>query len=344
MQLRRIDPQMRGYTRRGRGRGFEYLDTRGRTITDEEELQRIRALAIPPAWTEVWICPDARGHIQAVGTDAAGRRQYRYHDEWRVRRDREKHRRMQAFAEQLPSLRRQVETDLVARGLPRERVLAGAVRMLDRASFRVGGETYAEQHGSYGLATIRKRHVHVRGAEITFDYVGKAGVRHVHRMDDPELAKLVRALKRRSGGGHELLAWKDERRWRDVRSIDINDYIKRHVGPDASAKDFRTWHATVLAAVLLAVQEVEATSTTSRKRQVVAVIRDVAAYLGNTPAVCRASYVDPRVIDRFMAGETIGGQLRGVDPESIDTIAAQRSLERAVLELLDGTALERVAA
>ena len=285
----------------------------------------------------MWICPEPRGHLQAVGTDAAGRRQYRYHDAWRARRDREKHERMQAFAEQLPPLRRQVDRDLATRGLTRDRVLAGAVRMLDRASFRVGGESYAERHGSYGLATLRKRHVHVSGDVVTFDYRGKSGVRQVQQVQDPELATLVRSLKRRSGGGHELLAWKEDGRWRDVRSADINEYLKQHVGPEASAKDFRTWHATVLAAVLLAVQEAEAGSTTSRKRQVVAVIRDVATYLGNTPAVCRASYVDPRVIDRFMAGETIRGRLTDVDPERPDGIAAQGSLERAVLALLEGS-------
>jgi DNA topoisomerase-1 len=335
-RLRRADPRGPGISRRRRGRGFEYRDARGNPIQDKQTLARIRALAIPPAWRDVWICTDERGHLQALGTDAAGRRQYRYHDRWRSRREREKHERMVLFANTLPEVRRRIEGDLALKGLPRERVLAASLRLLDRAFFRVGGESYAEQHGSYGLATIRKRHAHVRGDAITFDYIAKSGVRRIQRVGDPDLAKVLRALKRRSGGGYELLAWKQGDRWRDVKSPDINAYVKELAGNDFSAKDFRTWHATVLAAVVLAGKEGKATNATSRKRLVAAAVKDVAGFLGNTPAVCRASYVDPRVIDRFMDGETIGEDLADLDAIDLGKPAVQARLEAGVLELVEG--------
>jgi DNA topoisomerase I len=342
-RLRRVDSRGPGLARRRRGKGFEYVDQQGRRVTDETTLARIRSLAIPPAWTQVWICPDERGHLQAVGTDVAGRRQYLYHERWRERRDRQKHDRMIAFARQLPELRAHVDHDLRSRGLPRERVLAAATRLLDRAFFRVGGETYAEQNGSYGLATIRKRHAHVRGDTVTFDFVAKAGVRRVARVGDADLARVVRALKRRSNGGHELLAWMSGERWRDVRSSDINAYVKELAGSEYTAKDFRTWHATVLAAVVLAGKEAEATSATSRKRLVSSAVKEVAGFLGNTPAVCRASYIDPRVIDRFMSGETIGEDLAAVDATDLANPGVQAQLEAAVLELLEGAGGRRAA-
>ena len=335
-RIRRVDPRRPGLARRRRGKGFEYTEQHGRRVTDERTLARIRALAIPPAWNDVWICPDERGHLQAVGTDAAGRRQYLYHERWRERRDRQKHERMITFARRLPELRAHVERDLRSHGLPRERVLAAAARLLDRAFFRVGGETYAEQNGSYGLATIRKRHVHVQEDTVTFDFVAKAGIRRQARIGDPDLAGVVRALKRRSNGGHELLAWRSGDRWRDVRSSDINAYIKELAGPEYSAKDFRTWHATVLAAVVLAGKDAQATSATSRKRLVSSAVKEVAGFLGNTPAVCRASYVDPRVIDRFMSGETVGEDLAALDAADLGKPSVQGQLETAVLELLEG--------
>jgi len=343
-RVRRSDPNRPGYSRRRRGTGFEYLDERGRRIDDRDEVERIRSLAIPPAWEEVWISPDPRGHIQAVGTDAAGRRQYRYHDAWRAGRDRRKHERIVAFAERLPAVRDRVARDLARRGMPRERVLAAAVRLLDRAFFRVGGESYAEQNGSYGLATIRKRHVTVRGDTIVFDYVAKGGVRRIQRVGDPELATIVRALLKRPNGGHELLAWKEGGRWRDVRSADINAYLKEHMGEDVSAKDFRTWHATVLAAVLLAERDAEATSHTSRRKLVTAAIRDVAGFLGNTPAVARSSYVDPRVVDRFLDGETIAPDLAELRSDDLGDPDVQARLEAAVVSLLEGARRRRIAA
>jgi DNA topoisomerase-1 len=335
-RIRRVDWHVRGIRRRRRGKGFVYEGPRGGRVTDDATLERVRSLAIPPAWDDVWISPDERGHLQAVGTDAAGRRQYLYHDRWRAQRDRAKHERMTRFARELPPLRAQITRDLGRRGFARERVLAAAARLLDRAFFRVGGESYADQNGSYGLATIRKRQVHVRGATITFDYVAKGGVRRRTIVQDADVAAVVRALKRRTGAGGDLLAWKADGRWHDVRSTDINAYLKEHVGDDYSAKDFRTWHATVLAAVVLAGKDAEATTVTSRRRLASAAIKDVAGYLGNTPAVCRASYVDPRVIDRFIDGETIGEDVAGLDPDDLGDPAVQARLEAAVLELLVG--------
>lgn len=334
--LRPSDQNEPGILRRRCGRGFSYLGPDGRPVRDRATVERIKALAIPPAWKDVWICASPEGHLQAVGTDAAGRRQYRYHDVWRERRDRSKHERMEAFARRLPEFRANVAEDLAKRGLPKERALACAARLLDQAFFRVGGESYAEQNGSYGLATIRRDHVEVRGAQLTFDYTAKGGIRRIQRIGDAELAKVVKVLKDRDDDGPELLAWKDGARWRDVRSADINDYLKAHAGEDVSAKDFRTWHATVLAAVVLAGKDIEATTHTSRKRLTSTAVKEVSNFLGNTPAVCRASYLDPRVIDRFMAGETIADDLRELGTSDLTDPAVQARIEAAVLELLIG--------
>ncbi len=335
-RIHRIDWHRPGIRRRRRGKGFVYEGPRGGRVSDDATLERIHALSIPPAWEDVWISPDARGHLQAVGTDAAGRRQYLYHERWRAQRDRAKHERMTRFARKLPGLREQVGRDLDGGGFTRDRVLATAARLLDRAFFRVGGESYADQNGSYGLATIRKRQVHVRGNTITFDYVAKGGIRRRTEVEDADVARAIRGLKRRRGGGGELLAWKDDKRWRDVRSADINAYLKEHSGEEFSAKDFRTWHATVLAAVVLAGKDAEATTVTSRRRLASAAIKDVAGYLGNTPAVCRASYVDPRVIDRFMDAETIGEDLADLGTDDLADPGVQARLEAAVLGLLEG--------
>jgi DNA topoisomerase IB len=303
--LRRVSWTSPGITRRRHGRGFTYAHANGQRVRDEATLDRIRALAIPPAWTDVWICPDDRGHLQAVGIDAAGRRQYRYHDDWRVRRDRQKFDRVLRFATKLPRMRREVKRALAVKAPTRERALAGAVRMLDLGAFRVGSETYAEANGSYGLATLRRTHVRVEGDEVRFDYVAKGGKRQLQRIRDADVARLTRSLLRREGGGTELLAYREGRSWRDLRSEDINAFLKELADEEISAKDFRTWHATVLTAVLLATAEEKLTSVTSRKRVVSRVVKEVAEVLGNTPAVCRASYIDPRVIDLFLDGETI---------------------------------------
>ncbi len=331
-RLHRVDPAAPGLARRRRGRGFSYEDRRGRPVDDERVLERIAGLAIPPAWTDVWICADPDGHLQAAGTDAAGRRQYIYHPVWRARQDSRKFQRIESFARALPDLRVACERALDLDGLPQDTVMAAAVRLLDRATFRIGSETYADRNGSFGLATIRKSHVQVEGSTLLFDYTGKAGVRRIHRIDDPLLAPIVERLKRRRSGGVELLAYRDDRRWVDVRSSDINAYIKRLVGEEHSAKDFRTWHATVLAALDIAAAEPSLGSATATRRTVAGTVRRVAEHLGNTPAVCRASYIDPRVFDRFNEGLTIAREFQGID--GLDPDDARAEVERAVLDLL----------
>ncbi|MEA2332214.1 MAG: topoisomerase [Thermoleophilaceae bacterium] len=334
-RLRRVDCSGTGIRRRRRGKGFEYLDDEGRRVTEPSVLERIRELAIPPAWEEVWICPYPMGHIQATGMDAAGRKQYRYHDRWRQRRDAEKFESMIGFAHALPKLRRRVGKDLARKGMPREKVLACAVRLLDRGFFRIGSEDYAEENDTYGIATMQKRHVTVSGDEVSFDYEAKGGQRRLQTIADPEIAALVRELKRRrGGGGDELLAYKDGRRWVDVKSPDINAYVKEASGGDFSAKDFRTWSGTVLAAVALAVSGPAHATKTSRKRAKARAVKEVARYLGNTPTVARTSYIDPRVFDRFDGGLTIAGVL----PDLVEDTAAwpdlQGAIEEGVLDLI----------
>jgi DNA topoisomerase-1 len=333
-RLKRTDCSGPGIRRRRRGKGFEYLDEEGRRITEPSVLRRIQELAIPPAWEEVWICPYPMGHIQATGTDAAGRKQYRYHDKWRERRDAEKFEEMIDFARALPRLRERVAKDLRKRGMPRDKVLAAAMRLLDLGFFRIGSENYAEENDTYGIATMRKRHVRVSGDTVTFDYEAKGGARRVQAIGDPELAKVARTLKERRGGGQELLAYKVGDRWADVKSADVNAYLKEATGGDFSAKDFRTWSGTVLAAVALAVAGMAASSTTSRKRAKTRAVKEVSRYLGNTPAVCRASYIDPRVFDRFDGGLTIGGALPELGEDTGPWPIVQRAVEEAVLDLI----------
>jgi DNA topoisomerase-1 len=347
-RLRRADCSAAGIRRRRRGKGFEYLDQDGSRLTDEETLARIRDLAIPPAWEEVWICPFPMGHIQATGTDARGRKQYRYHDKWRERRDQEKFDEMIDFARALPAMRKRVDEHLGAKGMTRDRVLASSVRLLDRGFFRVGGEDYAVENESYGLATIHKRHVQLLDDyRLRFDYPAKSGQRRVQSIVDPEVFEIVRELKRRRGGSPELLAYREGRRWRDLKSADINAYVKEVTGGDFSAKDFRTWNATVLAAVALAVSGPAAQqSKTARKRAINRAVKEVAHYLGNTPAVARASYIDPRVFDRFAGGLTIGGVIQEIGEEG-DIGSLHGSAETAVLDLIAGDkeadTLEKVA-
>jgi len=347
-RLRRVDCGAHGFGRRRHGRGFVYLDEDGTRIDDADTVARIRALAIPPAWEDVWICPLPNGHIQATGTDAAGRKQYRYHDLWRSRRDVAKFASMVQFAERLPAIRDQVERDLARPGMPRERALACAVRLLDRGSFRIGSEDYAEANESFGLATLRREHVAVRDDTIAFDYPAKSGQRRRQRVIDADAADAVRTLTRRRGGGEELLAYKQRRRWHDVRAADVNAYLKETGGEEVSAKDFRTWNATVLAAIALAVSgPAAARSKTARRRAAKRTIEEVAHHLGNTPAVCRASYVDPRVFDRFDGGLTIGGALPELAADSGGWPEVQRTVEEAVLDLIandeSSPALERAA-
>jgi len=335
-RLRRSDCASAGYARRKRGRGFEYLNSDGTRIGDLQVLQRIKDLHIPPAWIDVWICPFDNGHLQAVGTDTAGRKQYLYHTAWRQRRDQEKFDRMIEFAQALPKIRHFTNEHLDHSGLGRERVLACAARLLDRGFFRVGGEDYAEENETYGLATIRKDHVRFEGRSVVFEYVAKSNKERIQSIVDPEVYEVVRALKRRRSGGPELLAYKLGSRWRDVKSSDINEYLKEISGGEYTAKDFRTWHGTVLCARALAVSRGALGSKTGRKRAVSRAIQEVSHYLGNTPAVCRASYVDPKVIDRYDSGVTIAPVIEKLADEDFDEPAIQVAFEEAVLDLIEG--------
>jgi DNA topoisomerase IB len=335
MRLRRSDCSTSGIRRVRRGRGFSYVDgSTGDTIVDPETLERIRSLVVPPAWQDVWICPWPNGHIQAVGTDARGRKQYRYHDRWREHRDREKFERMLEFARALPHLRATAGRRLRGHEPTRERVLAGAVRLLDRGFFRIGGEAYADENGTYGLATMQKRHVQLQpGGVIRFDYVAKGGKHRLQSIVDPQVYRLVDELKRRRGGGDDLLAYKERGRWHDILSSEVNEYIKEVTGGDFTAKDFRTWTGTVLAAVAVAVSGRPA-SRTARNRAITRAVEEVAHYLGNTPAVCRASYIDPRVFDRYAAGVTIRDSLDTLGDVDLGEPATQGAVEAAVIELL----------
>ncbi len=334
-RLRRVDCAGPGIARVKRGRGFSYRAPDGSTVTDPVVLERIAGLVIPPAWTDVWICSHPRGHIQAVGTDAAGRRQYRYHDAWRVQRDAEKHERVLEFARRLPAARRTVDAHLAQRGPTRQRVLAATFRLLDLGFFRIGGESYAEANGSYGLATMRREHVTISGEMVVFDYTAKSGKHRVQAIVDASVRKVVKALLDRDDPSKELLAYRDRDGWHDVTTADINAYLREVLGADVSAKDFRTWHATVLTAVGLAVSTGAPTSESARKRAVSRVVTEVAQYLGNTPAVCRSSYIDPRVIDLYDDGTTIAPVLErlGADAD-FGQPATHGQIEAAVLRLL----------
>jgi DNA topoisomerase IB len=338
-RLKRADCSGPGLARRRRGKGFEYLDEEGRRISDPDVLERIGELTIPPAWEEVWICPYPLGHIQATGVDAAGRKQYLYHQKWRERQDKKKFDSMVRFAQALPDMREQVERDLHGDGITRTRVLAAAVRLLDRGFLRIGGESYAEDNDSYGLATMRKDHVTVDDNDaINFDFTGKSGIRHVRYVVDTPVAEIVRELKRRRGGGDELLAYRDEKnKWRDIKSPDIRAYVKEAAGEEYTAKDFRTWAGTVLAAVALATTEPERRKVkTANKRMISAAVKEVAYFLGNTPAVARASYIDPRVFDRFRDDFTIAPVLIDLgDEHDIGQPAIQGRVEEAVLDLIN---------
>lgn len=285
------------------GKGFTFKDASGAKVTAPELLDRIAHLAIPPAWTDVWIAPYANGHIQATGTDAAGRTQYLYHPQWRLQKDRLKFDRALALAESLPAARRRVTLDLRSSDPTRERALAAAFRLLDTGSLRVGSERYAEQHGSHGLSTLLCSHVRIDRETITLEFPGKSGQEWESTLVDAELADVLRGLKRR-GAGARLIAWKDGRAWHPVAAEDINGYVREQTGGEFTAKDFRTLHGTVTAAIALAKAGPRPTPT-ARKTVVAQVMRDVAEVLGNTPAVARASYVDPRIVDHYDRGRTI---------------------------------------
>ncbi len=337
MRLRRADTSKPGYARRRSGRGFSYRDAIGAPLADPVELERVKSLVIPPAWRDVWINTDAKGHIQAIGTDAAGRRQYRYHDQWRVKRDRAKFDHVLEVARHLPELREQVASDLGKRGYGRDRVLAAAVRLLDVGVFRIGGEAYAADddpsgEATYGLATLLREHVKVRGEVMDFHYLAKGAIERSQRIVDTDTAKVLRSLLKRDGDDPELLAYRLGSSWHDVRSEEINAYLKEHSGGcEISAKDFRTWHATVLAATVLA--GAPAKTLTGRRKAVVGAMKEVSGYLGNTPTVAKASYVDPRVVDLYHHGTVI--DLPPPDGDPLTAHGARSLAEKALLELLD---------
>ncbi|MFC7725563.1 DNA topoisomerase IB [Nocardioides sp. GCM10028917] len=327
-RLRRTFPDQPGWTRRRSGKGFVYLDEHGNRL-DAEQVQRCKDLVIPPAWKDVWITPHPNGHLQAVGTDDAGRRQYLYHPQWRASRDAAKFDRILGFGKALSKARERVLTDIGAEGMSQERACAVAVRLLDLGYFRIGNDVYTDTNGSFGLTTLLREHVSRRGSALRFRFVGKSGIEHDIDIDDKAAIEALDVMRRRRGGGDRLLAWKDGRTWRDLSSSDVNDYIRGCFGIDATAKDFRTWHATVIAAAALADTDEPGQTKASRKRAVSAAMKEVSEFLGNTPTLARTSYVDPRVVEAYERGRTV--KVRG-SYETDD--ARQAALERAVLKLL----------
>ncbi len=329
MRLRRADPNRPGIRRVRHGRGFRYLDVAGAPV-DAEVVARIKDLVIPPAWTDVWISPDPNGHLQAVGTDDAGRRQYLYHPEYRRKQDASKHERVRELARRLPAVRAAVAEDLRGSGLTRRRVVAAALRMLDHGVFRTGGEEYAAQNGSQGVATLNRDDVRIRAGVLTFRFTAKGGQDREITLADPLLATVVAALRRsRPPGIERLLTYRAEDGWHEVHAADVNARFKQLAGDDYTVKDLRTWHATVLAAVTLGLP-VPGTAT-ERQRTVRSALAEVAAELGNTPAVARGSYVDPRLLELFEQGT-----LPRVDGIDLADEADRSRAERAVVRLLSG--------
>ena len=329
-RLRRTSPDQVGWTRRRAGKGFVYLDQHGERLPPEAA-QRVRELVIPPAWRDVWVTPYPSGHLQAVGTDDAGRRQYLYHPEWRARRDAEKFERMVAFGKALAKARQLVVADLGREGMPMERACAAAVRLLDLGYFRIGNDVYADENGSFGLTTLERRHVRRRQHKLVFAFVGKSGVEHEIEIDDRVVVETIEAMRRRRGADARLLSYRDGRSWRSLLPDLVNEYVKTTTGLSVTAKDFRTWHATVLAAAALAETPEPGHTKASRKRAVAGAMKEVASFLGNTPTLARSAYVDPRVIEAYEEGRTIATTTRRTfdNPDE-----RQAALERAVLKLL----------
>jgi DNA topoisomerase IB len=327
VRLRRTSPSSPGWTRVRHGRGFRYLDEEGRPL-EPEQVERCKLLVIPPAWTEVWICSVENGHLQAVGTDDAGRRQYIYHPGWRERRDLEKYQRMEGFAASLLKHRASARRALNGDDLGLERVAATAFSLLDLGMFRIGSVRYAEENGSFGLTTLEKQHVHPAGRGLAFAYTAKSGQDVDVTVKDDRVKTVLESLRRRRGGSARLLAYRQDGQWRDLDATDVNAYIKDLLGEDYSAKDFRTWRGTSIAALSLARSDVS--TVTKRKRSVAAAMRDVSDHLGNTPAIAKASYVDPRVIDHFQVGATVSPDHKPVAPGA----RVSRTLEQDVLKLL----------
>jgi DNA topoisomerase IB len=332
MRLRRSSVGSTGVRRVRRGRGFSYADSSGAPLQDPEVLDRIDSLVIPPAWKNVWICPYPNGHIQAVGVDAAGRKQYLYHPQWHAERAEEKYDRALSMAKRLPDWRLRVLDDLQGRGLHRDRVLAVSHQLLDCGYFRAGGEEYAQENGSFGLATLRREHVRLHRAGVEFDYPAKSGVRRTITLEDPMLVRAVRSLLHADTTLDRLLVYRTSGGWAEVHADDVNARFRELVGDEFSIKDLRTWHGTVLAAEQFA-HAPEPTSKTARRRAEAAVMKAVAEELGNTPAVARGSYVDPRLVRGYEHGATIAPALRRADRER-STAARQALIERATARLI----------
>jgi DNA topoisomerase-1 len=324
------DQRSPGIRRVGPPKHFRYVGVNGRPIRDAAELQRIKSLAVPPAWTDVWICADPRGHLQAVGRDARGRKQYRYHPQWREVRDEVKYGRLAAFAEALPKLRKRVDADLRRPGLPREKVLAAVVQLLEKTLIRVGNEEYARENGSVGLTTMRDQHAKISGTSVRFEFRGKSGIEHAIDLPDARLAKIVKAC--RDLPGYDLFQYVDaDGRRHMIGSADVNAYLREVCGQDFTAKDFRTWAGTVLAAKALAA-EPTFKSATDAKRKVNCAIASVAQRLGNTKAICRKSYIHPAILDAYMNGATIAKSVVRAAAASKASLSAEES---AVVRLLE---------
>src|SRR5690349_16751005 len=336
MKLRRSSVGGPGIHRVRRGKGFSYQDHDGAPVTDQATLERIKALVIPPAWRKVWICPHPNGHIQAVGTDAAGRRQYLYHQRWRQERNEEKFDRVLEMSAALPEMRQRIAADLRGRGMGRDRVLALALHLLDLGYFRAGGEQYAEEHNSYGIATLRCEHVALQKQAVEFDYPAKSGVRRTLLIDDPEVIRSVRALMRSRPRSDRLLVCRNGSDRIELHADDLNARFKELVGDEYTVKDLRTWHGTVLGAAAFADADPPVNKTVI-KRVESAVMKEVSEELGNTPAVARSSYVDPRVVEGYEAGLTIAAGVRRADRTRVP---AKR---QAILESSTARLIRKVA-
>ncbi len=322
-----------GITRERKGKGFHYLTPDGKTLNDEDDLERIRALGIPPAWTEVWISPHANAHLQATGRDAKGRKQYRYHERWRERRNLVKFSRMIAFAEVLPALRQRLEKDLKQSGLPREKVLAAVVQLLDTTHIRIGSSEYARSNESFGLSTLRDKHVHIEGTTMRFSFRGKSGKDHDVDLKDRRLARIVQMCK--DVPGKALFQYIDEDGGHHpITAGDVNAYLREITGQDFTAKDFRTWGGTLLA--IRAFQACEPCETmTQLKRSVSSVIKQVAEQLGNTPTVCRKYYVHPLVIEAYLDGTLADALEKVAAKKRSNGAASDEKLVIAILEQLE---------
>jgi DNA topoisomerase-1 len=339
--LRYVSDSQPGIHRRRRGTGFQYLDADGKPLRDKEALGRIRSLVIPPAWRDVWVCTNPKGHLQVTGRDARGRKQSRYHPRWREVRDETKYERMTIFGAALPGIREQVQHDLSLPEMPRRKILAAIVRLMEVTLIRVGNEEYARENHSYGLTTMRNKHVQVEGANVSFKFQGKSGVRHTVDINDRRLARIIQRCH--DIPGYELFQYIDrDGNHHSVDSADVNEYLREITGQDFTAKDFRTWAGTVLACTML--QEFEAfQSPTQAKKNVVQAIKDVAERLGNTPAVCRKCYVHPAVLDTYFSGGLIKSVEKHVEEEATDAPHVLRQEEVALLHLLKKRLAEAAA-